>query len=149
MTNRTLTLRSLDIPQINRFGIGFDTMLDDLLRIANHQTTSNYPPYNVVKTGEDTVTIEMAVAGFGENEISMQVDNRTLTVSGSQNREENLDHEYLHRGLSHRDFVQHFTLAEYVEVDNAECKNGILSIYLARKVPDEKKPKLIQISYTK
>ena len=146
---KTLTLRSLDIPSIHKFGIGFDSMFDELMRLTSTQTNTNYPPHTVIKTGEETVTIEVAVAGFGEDDLSISLDNRALTISGSKPREEVLNYEYLHRGLSSRDFTQTFPLAEHVEVINAEVKNGILSVYLERKVPEEKKPKSIAITYTK
>lgn len=146
---RELTLRSLDIPSIHRFGIGFDSMFDELMRVAASQTQSNYPPHNVIKTGEETVLIEVAVAGFDEGEISVTVENNTLEISGQQNRVDDANWEYYHRGLSRRDFKQKFTLAEHVEVVMASVKDGILSVYLERKVPEEKKPKSIAIKYNK
>ena len=149
MTTKTLTLRAIDIPSIHKFGIGFDSMLDELMRLTAGQTNTNYPPHNVIKTGEDTVTIEIAVAGFGESEIDIKLANNALIISGAKAREEMLNYEYLHRGLSSRDFTQTFPLAEHVEVIHAEVKNGILSIYLERKIPEEKKPKSIGITYTK
>lgn len=146
---RTLSLRSLDIPQIHKFGIGFDNMFDELMRVTN-QGNTNYPPHNVIKTGEDTVVIEVAVAGFSEEEIELNLDNRTLTITGTKiEASDPVNYEYLHRGLSGRNFTQHFTLAEHVEVVDAIVKNGILTINLERKVPDEKKPKKIAITYTK
>jgi molecular chaperone IbpA len=145
---KTLTLRSVDIPQLHKFGIGFDSILHELLRVNSHQ--NNYPPHNVIKTGEDTVLIEIAVAGFGEDEINMTIQNRTLTISGTkENVGEPINYEYLHRGLGGRNFKQEFSLAEYVEVIEAVNKNGILTIYLERKVPEENKPKTIDIKYTK
>jgi len=149
MTTKTLTLRAIDIPSIHKFGIGFDSMLDKLMLATSGQTNTNYPPHNVIKTGEETVTIEIAVAGFAENELDIKLDNNALIISGRKVREEILNHEYLHRGLSSRDFTQTFPLAEHVEVIHAEVKNGILSVYLERKIPEEKKPKSIAITYTK
>jgi molecular chaperone IbpA len=146
---RELTLRSLDIPSIHRFGIGFDSMLDELLRVAGTQTQTNYPPHNVIKTGDESILIEVAVAGFAENEVSVNVDNNILIISGEQYRNEPANYEYYHRGLSRRDFTQKFKLAEYVEVVNASLKDGILSVYLERKVPEEKLPKKIAINVTK
>jgi molecular chaperone IbpA len=143
---KTLTLRSLDIPSIHKFGIGFDSMFDELTRITS-QGQSNYPPYNVVKTSEDNFHIEVACAGFSEGEIEINLDNRVLTIKG--NKEADVVAEYLHQGISNRDFVREFTLAEHVEVIDAVNKNGILTIYLERKIPEEKKPKTIAISYTK
>lgn len=145
---RELTLRSLDIPAIHRFGIGFDSMLDELLRATN-QTQSNYPPHNVIKTGDETVLIEVAVSGFDEGEISITVENNTLLISGQQEKNDPVNYEYLHRGLSSRNFTQKFKLAEHVEVIDATIKNGVLSVLLERKVPEDKKPKNIAINYNK
>ena len=145
---RELTLRSIDIPTIHRFGIGFDTMLDELLR-STTQSQSNYPPHNVIKTGDETVLIQVAVAGFNEGEISITVENNTLFISGEQVNSDPINYEYLHRGLSSRNFVQKFKLAEHVEVIDASIKNGVLSVLLERKVPEDKKPKNIAINYNK
>ena len=148
MTNsKTLTLRSFDVPQLHKFGIGFDNMFDELMRVSSLQTNSNYPPHNVIKTGEDTVTIEVAVAGFAEGEIDIALEKRLLTITGARKRDEDENHEYLHRGISSRDFKHTFTLAEHVEVKNAVIQNGILAVYLERKVPEEAKPKSIAITY--
>lgn len=144
---KTLTLRSFDIPQIHKFGIGFDSLFDDLQRVMQAQSGSNYPPHNVIKTGDDTVTIEVAVAGFAEGEINISLDKRVLTITGERKRDEDAAHEYLHRGISSRDFRHTFTLAEHVEVKTATIQNGILSVYLEREVPEEAKPKAIAITY--
>jgi len=150
MSNRgTLTLRSIDVPSIHKFGIGFDSMIDELMRVSSAQTTSNYPPHNVIKTGENTVLIEMAVAGFAEGEINISTENNILTIHGQQFRNEPVNYEYLHRGLSSRDFTQNFRLAEHVEVKDATIKNGILTILLERDVPEEKKPRSIAINFNK
>ena len=146
---KTLTLRSFDIPAIHKFGIGFDNLFDDLMRVTQHQASTNYPPHNVIKTGDDTVTIEVAVAGFAEGEIDIALDKRLLTITGARKRAEDETHEYLHRGISSRDFKHTFTLAEHVEVKNASIVDGILSVYLEREVPEEAKPKSIAITYTK
>jgi len=143
---KTLSLRSLDIPSIHKFGIGFDNMFDELLRMNNQQTL-NYPPYNIVKNTEDSFDIEVAVSGFSEGEVEVNLDNRVLTIKGQKKAD--LVAEYLHKGISTRDFVREFTLAEHVEVINASQKDGILTISLERIVPEEKKPKSIAIAYTK
>ena len=105
---RTLTLRSLDIPSIHKFGIGFDNMFDELMRMNSQQGQNNYPPYNVVKLSDDNFYIEVATAGFSEGEIYIQLDNRLLTIKGSKKREDAMP-EYLHQGISNRDFVREFT----------------------------------------
>jgi molecular chaperone IbpA len=144
---KTLSLRSIDIPQLHRFGIGFDSMFDDLMRINQAQGNTNYPPHNVIKTGENTSMIEVAVAGFTEGEIDISVDKQILTIAGAINREEDSAHEYLHRGISRRDFRQSFTLADHVEVKNATVRDGILTVYLEREVPESARPKSIAITY--
>ena len=143
---KTLSLRSLDIPSITKFGIVFDNLFDDLTRITNQQSL-NYPPYNIVKTSEDEFHIEVAVAGFSEGEIEINLDNRLLTIKGSKATEP--EAEYLHKGISNRNFLREFTLAEHVEVASAGQKDGILTINLVRIIPEEKKPKAIAINYTK
>ena len=149
MTNsKTLTLRSFDVPQLHKFGIGFDHLFDDLMRVSNLQSNSNYPPHNVIKTGDDTVTIEVAVAGFAEGEIDIALEKRLLTITGARKRAEDDTYEYLHRGISSRDFKHTFTLAEHVEVKNAAIKDGILAVELEREVPEDAKPKTIAITYT-
>jgi molecular chaperone IbpA len=122
-------------------------MFNDLERIMQVQSNSNYPPHNVIKTGDDTVTIEVAVAGFREGEIDISLDKRVLTISGAKKSEENTDWDYLHRGISSRDFRQNFTLAEHVEVRSASIRDGILSVSLERVIPEEARPKSIAITY--
>ena len=145
---KTLHLRSFDIPAFNKFGIGFDNLFDDLMRVTQTQSSTNYPPHNVIKTGDDTVTIEVAVAGFSEGEIDISLDQRLLTVTGNKKRNDSVEYEYLHRGISSREFKQTFPLAEHVEVNGAAIKDGILTVHLERKVPESDKPKSIAIAYT-
>jgi molecular chaperone IbpA len=146
---RELTLRALDIPTIHRFGIGFDSMIDELMRVNATQTNTNYPPYNIVKESEDRFAIEVAVAGFSEGEVSIEIENRVLTISGNKMHDLDNPKEYLHRGISNRNFVREFSLAEHVEVKSAINENGILSIGLERIIPEEYKPKKIAINYNK
>jgi molecular chaperone IbpA len=149
---RELTLRTLDIPSIHKFGIGFDSILDELMRVNAQQTNTNYPPYNIVKHSEDAFAIELAVAGFREGDINITLEKNVLTIKGQQT--ESLDElekevEYVHRGISARNFDRTFTLADYVEVLGAKAENGILTIELERQVPEEQKPKTVAITYTK
>jgi len=150
MTNQ-LTLRSLDIPSIHKFTVGFDNIFDELQRVTS-QNRDNYPPYNVIKHSDDQFSIELAVAGFHDGDIDVEVEANQLTIKGEQTQ--NLDDllkeiEYLHRGISARNFVRTFTLADHVEVTNALVANGILTVSLERKIPEEKKPKKIAISFNK
>lgn len=145
---KTLTLRSMDIPSIHKFGIGFDRMFDELQRLTEQQGT--YPPYNIIKISENQFTIELAVAGFSEGEIEIEVEKNILTIKGSKIKDiDKQPVEYLVKNIGTRDFDREFTLAEYVEVVDANVTNGILSVALERRVPKENLPKRIAISYNK
>jgi len=147
MTN--LTLRSLDIPTIHKFGIGFDRIFDELMTNTTSQSQTNYPPYNIVKHDEDSFSIELAVAGFKDGEIEIEVEKNQLFVRG--NKVINLDEkrEYLHRGISARNFIRSWILGEHVEVKSAIVEDGMLTVLLERVIPEEDKPKKIAISYNK
>ena len=148
MTNQ-LTLRSFDIPSIHKFAVGFDNIFDELQRVNQQQSNTNYPPYNVIKHDDDHFVIELAVAGFREGDISITVEKNVLTINGEQTIVHDKEFEYLHRGISARNFTRTFTLADYVEVSGAKAENGILKIELERQVPEEQKPKTIAITYKK
>jgi molecular chaperone IbpA len=127
-------------------------MFDELMRVSAQQSQQNYPPYNVVKHDDNTFVIELAVAGFRDGDVTVTVEKNQLTIVGE--KIESLDDleknvEYLHRGISSRSFNRSFTLADHVEVTGAVVSNGILSIKLERKVPEELKPKKIAITFNK
>ena len=147
---KTLTLRSFDIPALHKFGIGFDNMFDDLMRVSTQQSTSNYPPYNIVQINEDEYMISLAVAGFGLDNLSVTKDKKFLIIEGKeyQPESENIVPNYLHKGISNRDFRREFQLADHVEISNAHLELGILSVHLKREVPEDAKPKTIAITYT-
>jgi molecular chaperone IbpA len=148
---KTLTLRSLDIPQLHKFGIGFGTIFDDLHRMHSQQSNTNYPPYNVVQITEDEYMISIAVAGFGFDNLSVTKDKNFLIIEGKNtiNEEDLPEINYLHKGISNRDFRREFKLADHVEIVNAHLELGILSVHLKREVPEEQKPRSIVISHTK
>ena len=150
MTNQ-LTLRSLDIPNLHKFGIGFDNIFDELMRVNSQQPNTNYPPYNIVKHNEDRFAIEVAVAGFRKGDIEIVLEKNILTIKGdrssSQLNESEQPVTYLHQGIGGRKFNREFTLAEHVEVVSAEVADGILTINLERQIPEEQKPKTIMIAY--
>ena len=147
-TNNQLSLRALDIPSIHKFAVGFDNVFDEILRVTAAQQT-NYPPYNIVKKNDDSFVIEVAVAGFNEGDISITLEKNLLSIVGESKAEQREPEVYLYRGMSSRNFMRSFTLAEHVEVEGASVTNGILSISLERKIPEEQKPKSIAITYNK
>jgi molecular chaperone IbpA len=146
---KTLTLRSLDIPSIHKFGIGFDNMFDELMRVSAQQSSTNYPPYNVVQITEDEYMISLAVAGFGLDNLSITKEKNFLIIEGKecQADSEQIVPNYLHKGISNRDFRREFKLADHVEIENAHLELGILDIHLKREIPEEQKPKSIAITY--
>lgn len=148
MTN-TLSLRSLDIPSIHKFAVGFDQMFDELLRQTAGTNSTNYPPYNVVKHSDDKFAIELAVAGFKDGDIDITVEKNQLSVKGEKAVELAEGIEYLHRGISSRNFYRTWTLADHVEVVGASVQDGILTVTLERLVPEEQKPKKIAIAFNK
>ena len=147
---KTLTLRSFDIPAIHKFGIGFDNMFDELMRVSAQQGNTNYPPYNIVQVNEDEYMISLAVAGFGFDNLSVVKDKNFLIIEGKeyQTDSEKIVPTYLHKGISNRDFRREFQLADHVEITNAHLELGILNVHLKREVPEEAKPKTIAITYT-
>jgi len=149
---KTLTLRSFDIPAIHKFGIGFDNMFDDLMRVTAQQSSTNYPPYDVVQINEDEYMINLAVAGFGHDNLSVTKDKKFLIVEGAHSvtklaDEDDANYTYLHKGISERHFRREFRLADHVEISNAHLELGILSIRLKREVPESAKPKTIAITH--
>ena len=149
---KTLTLRSFDIPALTKFGIGFDNMFDELMRVSAQQSSTNYPPYDIVQVNDDEYTISVAVAGFGYDDLSVTKDKKVLVIEGKHSREtvENEDStaKYLHKGISERSFRREFQLADHVEITGAHLELGILSVHLKREIPEEAKPKTIAITYT-
>jgi molecular chaperone IbpA len=141
-------INSLDIPSIQRFAVGFDRMFDELSRTAGTLNATNYPPYNIIKESETIWKIEVAVAGFDESELDVEIVNNELIVKGSKEKE-GVATNYLHQGIGARDFERTFALAENVEVKGAAVKNGILTVTLEHIVPESAKPKKIAITFQK
>ena len=147
---KTLTLRSFDLPALTKFGIGFDNMFDELMRVSAQQSSTNYPPYNIVQINDDEYMISLAVAGFGLDNLSVTKDKKFLIIEGKeyQTDSEKVVPNYLHKGISNRDFRREFQLADHVEISHAHLELGILNVYLKREVPEDAKPKTIAITYT-
>jgi molecular chaperone IbpA len=145
------TLRTLDLPSLHRSAIGFDRMFEELNRTFANSKSGNYPPHNIVQVDETHFVVEVAVAGFAESEINVELADNVLTVTGEKVKDLTTpsDPKYLHHGISNRDFTRDFTLAENVEVRGATVKNGILSVELELVIPEEKQPKKIAIVFNK
>ena len=141
-------LNHLDIPSIHKFGIGFDSIFEDIHRLATVAGKDNYPPYNVIKIDDDHFAIELALAGIDKEALDIQVDQNQLTIS-TEKVESDEELEYLHKGISQRGFSRSFTLADHVIVQGADMRNGILKVNLERQLPDELKPRKIDISSAK
>jgi molecular chaperone IbpA len=139
--NQLRTIDTAHLANLNRALVGFDRYFNG--HFAN--TNGNYPPHNIVKYNETHYGIEIAVAGFSKEEITVEVDQDQLTVTGRRLNQADSRFEYLHRGLAARDFEQTFTLAEYMEVKAAEVKDGMLVIEIERVVPEALKPRQILI----
>lgn len=143
-------ITAMDLSPFYRNSIGVDRFLGRILDQIDHSSNTNYPPYNILKTGEETFEIQVAVAGFGQGEIDVSVKDGELVIQGEKQPEAMLvGTEYLHQGISARKFIRTFTMADYVEVVAAEAKDGILTVRLERRVPEAMKPKTIAITYAK
>ena len=135
------TVTPAEFANLSRALVGFDQYFNQT-RLQN----SNYPPHNIVKYSDSKYAIEIAVAGFSKDEITVEVDQDQLVVRGTQSQKEDQEgKEYLHRGLASRDFAQSWTLAEYMEVKDAEVKDGMLIVEIERIVPEALQPRTIKI----
>jgi molecular chaperone IbpA len=137
---------NLDFTPLFRSSIGFDRIFDMLENASRVTAADNWPPYDIVKTGEDDYRITMAVAGFTQDELDITQEHNMLTVTGQKASEE--DGEFLHRGLAGRQFRRSFELADFVKVANAKLDSGLLTIELKREVPEAMKPRRIAIGST-
>ncbi|AIC26465.1 MULTISPECIES: Hsp20 family protein [Rhizobium] len=133
-----------DFTPLFRSSVGFERMLNALEAARRAETVDNWPPYDIVKTGEDDYRITMAVAGFSQDELALSQEENMLVVSGQKANGE--DVQYLHRGIATRPFHRRFELADHVKVVDAELVNGLLTIGLKRETPEEVKPRQIEIA---
>ncbi len=135
-------------PNVEAWSVGFDREWRLLEQLQNNLMggTSSYPPYNIKQRSEDLYEIEMAVAGFSKGELTVELHNNQLTIEGSkQGVEDEAGHSYVYKGIAGRQFRQTFALADHVKVVGSELQEGILRISLERELPEEKKPRLIEI----
>ena len=130
-----------------RQSVGFDhfhDLFETLTRNDNHKT---FPPYDIAKIGENHYSIVMAVAGYSDNDIDISVEKDQLKISGKIANDDAEEKVYLHQGIAKRSFERKFQLADYMLVNDAKLVNGLLTIAIERKVPEEKKPQVITINH--
>lgn len=137
-------MRSFDLTPLYRNSVGFDRVFD-LLDTVGKVETGGYPPYNIERIDENNYRITLAVAGFGEEDLDIEVHEETLTVTGNR-AEADKDRTFLHQGIAGRSFERRFRLAEHVRVEGASLVNGLLNIELKREIPEAKKPRKISIN---
>jgi molecular chaperone IbpA len=138
-------MRHLDLTPFYRSTVGFDRLFDLLDSAAGFDADGvAYPPYNIERLGDNEYRITMAVAGFGEDELKIDVKEQSLTVRGEKKADEK-QRQFLHRGIAGRSFERRFQLADHVEVKGADLKDGLLHVDLVRNVPERLKPRVIAI----
>lgn len=148
------TYVTLDLPTLHRSFVGFDQLFEEIQRSFQVSKQENYPPHNIIRTSDNRYIIEMAVAGFLENELDIETvtnayGQSVLTIRGERKRDGDESWQYLHRGLATRNFERVFPLNESVEVIGAGVANGILTVTLEHKVPETQKPKKVAITFSK
>ena len=138
-------ITTLDLPSIHRHFVGFDRMFEDMDRMFENSKGSGYPPYNIAQINDNEYMISVAVAGFGMDNLTIEKDKDVLKIEGTAPKgDEKVN--YLHKGIGGRNFRREFTLAEHVDVKDANLELGMLNIHLVREVPEELQPKKIKIN---
>ena len=143
-----MNIQHFDFSPLFRSTVGFDRlarMIDSSLHLGD-QTAQSYPPYNILKTGENAYRIVMAVAGFEMHEIDITAKDQAIIIQGKkQDQKEQKDIQYLHRGIAERSFERRFQLADHIKVESASLEHGLLHIELLREIPEAMKPRKIDI----
>ena len=141
-------MRTIDFTPLYRSAVGFDRLARQLESAARTSQENGWPPYNIETTGENEYRIEIAVAGFKPDELTIEAKESQLTVTGRKtaNDDASANRTYLHRGLAERDFERRFQLADYVVVTEASLDNGLLAVSLKRELPEALKPRRIEIA---
>jgi len=141
-------MRSFDFSPLFRSTVGFDRLFDMLDSVAQFDSAQTYPPYNIERSDENHYRITLAVAGFGEKDLNVEVREGVLSVAGKRSEEKtsNDNQGYLYQGIAGRSFERRFQLADHVEVQGARLENGLLHIDLERLIPEEQKPRRIAIN---
>ena len=144
VTSKALSLFD-NFNQLTPYAVGFDRVFDNLTRyVDNNATSTGYPPYNIRKEGEYNYAIEMALAGFAREDLEFEVADGLLSIRSVKEKSDD-DVSNIYRGISFRKFVRKFTIADDIVVNGAKMENGMLSVDLERIVPEEKKPRLIEV----
>lgn len=137
-------MSELEWPSLTKGTIGFDELVKRMKALQSGQFSPTYPPYNIKKTGDNTYVIEMAVAGFSKTDIQLELKDSVLVISGSIKSD--TPDDYIFKGIADRAFTHRFTLADTIEVKNADLMNGMLKIWLEKFIPESSKPKIIDIN---
>lgn len=142
-----MTMRTIDLSPLYRSFIGSDHLASMIDAATRHEKQTSYPPYNIELIGEDKYRITMAVAGFAKEDVTIEVQENTLKVTGAKESSEQTETErkFLHKGISERNFERKFQLGDNVKVLAADLEHGLLHIDLERKIPEAQKPKRIEI----
>ncbi len=138
-------MRNIDLSPLYRTIVGFDRVANLIETASRQENAPNWPPYNIVQTSEDDYRIELAVAGFGAQDIDLEARNDLVIVKGEKKSNAE-DQKYLHRGIAERSFERHFQVADHVKVVGANLSNGLLIIELHREIPESAKPRKIAIN---
>ena len=143
MTNKALSIFN----QLRPLSVGFDDVFNHFESMFDYDTVnvSNYPPYNIVKTGDNKYDVEVALAGFNKKDINVSVENGMLTIESKEDKTKDKDGEVIHKGISKRYFKKSFTISDDVEVKGAELKDGMLRVSMEKIIPESKKLKTIDI----
>ena len=145
LMKKDVDMRTIDLSPLYRSVVGFDRLAALMEAASKAETSSGYPPYNIETTGEDSYRIEIAVAGFHPDELSVDVKEGVLTVVGRKAANAGDGRRYLHRGLAERNFERRFQLADHVQVTGAALEHGLLHVDLVREIPEAQKPRQIPI----
>lgn len=138
-------LTRYDVNALSRAMVGFDRIFDDMERRFANSVSNNYPPYNIARLEDNLYEIAIAVTGFERSEIEVTVEGDKLSITGSKEEKIEDGVEFLHRGLALRNFERTFTLADHMKIQSAEIKNGILTVRIEREIPEEMKPRVIDV----
>jgi molecular chaperone IbpA len=141
-----MPMRTFDFAPLYRSTVGFDRLFSLLDQVGNPDAAPTYPPYNIERTGDNSYRITVAVAGFADNELTIEAKENTLTIRGEKAKQTETSGEVLYQGIAARTFERRFQLADYVQVKGASLENGLLHVNLEREIPEAAKPRQIPIN---